>query len=233
LAEIGALAAGTSASGALATLALQHLQRLFDAWGADKLVPFALVRTTQGLTSGTRDYTIGSGATIAIVRPVRIERAGFILDSTITDPIERPIAVYSDQEWAAIRLKTLDSDVVLGIFYDKAFDANERGTISTYPTVDVANTQLVLYTRPAVVGYTALSDDLEFPPAFDDAIHYELSRRLCRPLGRPLTQDLVDDARRTLAVLQLANYQPMELTLDPALPGMQQGGWDVRSGGYL
>lgn len=230
LVEIGKLGAGQTASGPLIALGLEHLQRIFDSWGADHLVPHALLRTIEPLVSGTRDYTIGSGGTIDIVRPVRIERAGFVYDSTATDPLERPIAVLTDQEWAAIRQKTLDGSVLKGIFYDKAFSSAELGTISTYPTIDTANTQLVLYTRPAVVGYAALSDDLEFPPAYDDAIHYELSRRICRPLGRPMTADLLEDARRTFAAMTLANYQPAEVTLDPLVPGHHAGRADVRTG---
>src|SRR3990167_7387109 len=98
LIEIGALGAGQAASGALATLGLEHLQRIFDSWGAEPLLAHALIRTTKTLTSGTRDYTIGSGGAIDLIWPVRLARAGFVQDSTVTDPVERPIAVFTDQQ---------------------------------------------------------------------------------------------------------------------------------------
>jgi hypothetical protein len=227
LVEIGAVAFGQTPAGPLAALGLEHLQRLFNRWGADRLIPHALVRTTKALTSGTRDYTIGSGGDINLVRPTAIGRAGFVLNSTVTDPIEHPVEILSDQRWAEIPQKTLDGPVVEAIFYDHAFSSTSRGTISTYPTVNVANTQLVLYTKPAVVGYALLADDLEFPPPFDDAIHYDLARRLCRPLGRALTPEQLREANAAIAAVTLANYQPTELTLDPSLPGARQRGIGV------
>lgn len=220
LGEIGVLGAGITASGPLAVLGLEHLQRLVDSWAAQRLLQLVLLRTPKTLTLGTRDYTIGSGGSINIVRPVTVARAGFILDTTATDPIEWPIRVFSDQEWAEIALKTLDRSTVDGIYFDRAFSSTERGTVSTYPTIDHANSQIVLYTPLAVVGYTALSDDLEFPPGYDDLLHYELANRLCNPLGKALTADQRDFLASARTVVKTANAIPVELRLDRSVPGV-------------
>lgn len=219
LIEIGALGAGQTASGSLAVLGLEHLQRLVGSWGAIRLLQAVLLRTPKTLTLGTRDYTIGSGGDINIVRPSTVARAGFILDSTAADPIEWPIRVLSDQEWAEVRLKTLDAPVVDGVYFDHAFSSTERGTISTYPTIDHANTQIVLYTPLAVVGYAALSDDLAFPPGVDDALHYSLASRLCNPLGKSLTPEQHDFLTSAMTVLKTVNARPVELRIDRAVPG--------------
>lgn len=220
LIEIGVLGAGQTASGALAVLGLEHLQRLVDSWAAIRLLQAVLLRTPKTLTLGTRDYTIGSGGAINIVRPSTVERAGFILDSTVTDPIEWPIRVLSDQEWAEIRLKTLDAATVDGIYFDHAFSSTERGTISTYPTIAQANAQIVLYTPLAVVGYAALSDDLEFPPGVDDAIHYALASRLCNPLGKSLTPEQHDFLTNAMTTLKNVNARPVELRIPANVPGV-------------
>lgn len=224
LVEIGVLGLGQTAAGSMATLGLEHLQRLVDSWAAKRLLQGVLLRTAKTLTLGTRDYTMGSGGAINIVRPTKVERAGFIYDSTATDPTEIPIAVFSDQEWAEIRLKTLDAATVDGVYFDRAFSSTERGTVSTYPTIDRANTQIVLYTPLALVGYSALSDDLEFAPGMDDALHYSLAKRLCRPLGKQLTADQVSDMDDAMVVVKTVNNMPVELRIPDNVPGMQRRG---------
>lgn len=219
LIEIGVLGAGQTAAGSLADLALQHLQRMFDRWAAQRLMIPAFLRTVVPLTSGTRDYTIGSGGDINIVRPESIFRATVILDDTQTDDTERPITVFTDGQWATIPQKTLDAASIEGIYYDHEFSSTERATISTYPTIDHDNASLVLYTPKARTGYSVITDDLEFPPAWDDAIHYELARRLCRPLGRPLTGDLVQDADDALRVVGAANVRLEDRETDTGFEG--------------
>lgn len=225
LGEIGVLGAGQTADGPLAQLALQHLQRMFDRWNAQRLMIPALLRTTKALTSGTRDYTIGSGGDIDIVRPESISKATIILDDTQTDDTEQPIVVYTDLQWAGIAQKTLDAASIEGIYYDHEFSSTERATIFTYPTIDHDDATLVLYTPKARTGYSVLTDDLEFPAAWDDAIHYELARRLCRPLGRPLTADLEADAVDALRVVGAVNVRLEDLETNTGLE--RRGGYDI------
>ncbi len=232
LQEIGALAQGETASAADENAALAVLQRLVNTWGAERLSIYQLLRTTVALTSGTRDYTIGTGGTINIVRPVWIERAGLILDSTATDPIEIPIEVLTEQKWAEIALKTLDTGVVRAIYFDRGFSPTStlRGTISTYPTINTSNVQVVLYTPAAVVGFVNATIDYVFPPGYEDAFHYDLAFRLQRPFARPADPMLTVQRNEALARIKSANRMPVELRCDAALTG--RGGYDIDTGGY-
>jgi hypothetical protein len=227
LREIGVLGAGQTASGANAAVALELLVDMMNEWAADSLTSHAQLRTVKALTSGTRDYTIGPTGDINIARPMGILRAGWIRDSTVDEPKETPIDVYTDQQWAGIRLKTHAASVLNGVYYDKAFSSSGRGTVSTYPTIDIDNVELVLYTHLAVVGPSDLASDLSFPPAYSRAIRLNLARELCGPMGRPLPEHLTgpnNAADGAKAVIRLANHKPVELTLDPSVPGMDRSG---------
>jgi hypothetical protein len=65
----------------------------------------------------------------------------------------------------------------------------------------------VLYTPQATVGYTALTDDLTFAPGYEEALHYNLALRLCRPYGRPIDPDLKEMADTTLSRIKSANVR--------------------------
>lgn len=217
--EIGVVGAGQTPAPEIQAAGLTVLQRLVDAKGAERLTIFEVLRTVRALSSGTRDYTIGTGGSINIVRPTWIDHAAVILDSTLTDPQERPIAVFTDQQWQHIALKTLDAATIDGIFYDHGLTSylSQVGTISTYPTINVANVQLVLYTPKAVAAFVDLDTQYAVPPGYQDAYHYELSYRLQRPLGRPLDADLKAERDVAWGRVKRANIQIPEMTHDAAV----------------
>lgn len=226
LQEIGFLGAGQAASAEDASFALTVSQRMFNAWAAERLTIVSILRTTKTLTSGTRDYTIGSGGSINIVRPLWIDHAAIILDNTATTVQELPIRLYTDDEWALVGQKTLASATLEGIYFDRAFNSSGLGTISTYPTINIAIASLALYTPKATVGYTALTDDVTFAPGYEEAVHYQLARRLCRPYGRPLTPDLIEDADESLRRIKFAN---VELSPVPVATPWTTGLYDINS----
>lgn len=185
LQEVGVLAGGEVPSGQEQQDAQVIAQRMVNSAGADRLTIHELQRNAWTLTSGTRDYSIGVGGAFNLVRPLWIDHAGFIQDSTVTDPIETEIEVYTDQAWASIRQKTFDSTPLHGIYYDRRFDDNARGLISTYPTVNAANTQLVTYTAQALTGFVSLALSYTFAPGYEEAWHFELAYQLCGPFAVP------------------------------------------------
>ena len=160
-------------------------QRMVNSMGADRLAIYRLLRTALTLTSGTRDYSIGPGGAFDIARPLWIDHATFIDDTAATDPTEREIEVFTDAAWAAIRQKTFDSSPLTGVYYDRRFDSNDRGLISTYPTVNSGTTQLVLYTPDPATGFSSLKTIYTFPPGYDEAWHFELAFQLCGPFTVP------------------------------------------------
>jgi hypothetical protein len=231
LQEIGVLAQGETATADDANAALTILQRLVDSLGVERQAIFQILRTVKNLTSGTRDYTIGSGGDIAIVRPAYIDHASVILDSTATYPLEFPIDVYSDQQWNNLSLKTFQGAVLDGIYFDRAMSSTGRGTISTYPTINTANAQLVLYTPKAIIGFVDLTTDYVFPPGYADAFHYELSYRLQRPFGKPLDPNIKREKGEAWARVKRANLSLGELVLDPMFAGPCDGYYNIFTDG--
>src|SRR3990167_8320961 len=219
LIECGVLASGEVPSASEIQDAHVVAKRIVNSAGAERLAIHELLRTATTLTSGTLDYPLGPGGDINIARPDWIEMAGYILDSTATDPLEVPIEVFTDQRWASLRLKTLDSSPILGVYFDRTFDSNGRATLSTYPTVNTANVQLVIYTPKAQTGFDALNTTYTFPPGYDEAWHYELCYHLIGPFVVPEVIERRIIARRIEAWkrVKTSNLMPAELFCDPAV----------------
>ena len=182
LQEVGVLAGGEVPSGQEQSDAQVIAQRIVDSMGAERLAMFERLRTVGTLVSGPRDYSIGPPAPapeFPITRPRWIDPATFIQDSTASDPIETPVEILTDERWAALRQKTFDGGIVTAMYYDRP------GGISIYPTVNIGNTRLVLYTPLAVTGFSSLATIYTFPPGYDEAWHFELAYQLCGPFAVP------------------------------------------------
>lgn len=204
--------------------ALTWLNRMIGSWGAQRLTMYFLTRTPQTLTSGTASYTIGTGGTINIVRPLTIERATLITNLNDTDPTEIPIAVLTDQEYAYWPQKTLQSSYPSAIWYDHNF-ASSLGRIYPLPIPNVSTTRVVLYTPTALTVFADLTTDYVWPLGYEEAIETNLALRLAIPMGREVPDGLRELARSSLALIKRSNIgtRLREMSIDPTLLGTARG----------
>ena len=159
-------------------LGLDVLNDWIDSLGVERQTIYYVTRTTQTLTASTASYTIGSGGTINIARPVWIQRAGLVLDTSASTVTEVPIRVLTDDEYALWPQKTLTSSLATAIYYDHNWSAG-LGLIRPLPIPTVSTTQLVLYTPTALTEFADISSKAyTFPPAYRRALTYNLANEL-------------------------------------------------------
>lgn len=234
LQELGVLAAGASLRAEDAQFGLGRLNGLLSGLKLKRFVMFYRPRTVKTLTSGVSSYSIGPGGDIDIERPLTVEQAGLVLDSAVAVPIEKVIDVLMPADWAEIKVKTLSSRLVQGIYYDHGWTTG-LGRIYVYPVPNVGTTQLVLYApQAAASSFADLTTDYTFPPGYDELFRYGLAVLLAVPYGRKLDADgvIITRYHELLTDLNIANLHPTELKFDPALSGTTVGTWDWRTGGF-
>jgi hypothetical protein len=231
LKTMGVVSSGEAPTSGELDDALTGVNRMLDASGVERLTCYTTTRTTKTLTSGTSAYTIGTGGSINVVRPVWLDAAGIILDTTASPTTEIPISVYTLQEYERLAQKGQSGSPARGIYYDKAWTAG-FGTINVYPVPAVSTTQLVLYV-PTALTALALATTYTFPPGYESFLHWNGAMELLGLFNT--TQDrkrLIEfRAKETRGNIKRANYQPKELRCDPALTqGYGSGSWDIESG---
>lgn len=224
--DLGVLAEGEAPSGQEAADALIVLNQMADALGIERLILYEIVRTTQTLTASTASYTIGTGGTINIVRPVWIDHAGLVVDTTATPPVEIPISVLTDDEYARWPSKTLTSTQPYAIWYDYKWTAG-LGTVFVLPIPTVSTTQLVLYTPGvAVAQFANLSTVYTFPPGYQRALRKNLALEIAPMFHASPSPLLVNQAIESKAAIKRANHRPSHIQCDPALVG-PSGTWNI------
>ena len=212
-------------------LALGLANGWLDSLALESLTVFYLPRTTKVLAAGTKTYTIGTGGAINIVRPTEIERAGLIINNSVpvAQQIEKPIAVYTEDDYRRIPMKDLPSAFVEGVFFDKSWSAG-LGLVTAYPVPTTATTTLVLYTRQALAQFADLTTDVTYPPGYQYFIRTALRKVFAGSWGKTLTSDQVDELKDARVKVKRANIRLEVRDIDPMTPGfVSGGGYDWRT----
>lgn len=214
---LGVIAPTDTPSAEDADTAFDVLNDWIDALGTQRQSIYYVARTVKTLASGTASYSIGSGGSINIARPLQIENAGLILSTADTYPIQVPIDVMTDDEWANRAQKTLPSNLVQGIYYDHNWTAG-LGLIYVWPVPNVSTTQLVLYTPTALTEFADLSTDYTFPPGYRRAILYNLANELAPwyPAAKPDPR-IASLAESSMALVKRSNLRLSEVYTDRAI----------------
>lgn len=233
LKTIGVLASGETASGADASDAFTILNNMVDTWATQRLTIFTTARTAFNLTSSVQDYTIGTGGTFNIVRPLWIVAASIIPDrnASADQKVELPIsAAMNIRQWQDVAIKGTTSTFPTEFFYDKNWTAG-LATISVWPIPRNSDCQLVLYTPTALSQFADRTTNYTFPPGYEEAMRYQLALRLAPEFGRQLPPEVVLLADETLGNVKRTNVNDEELSTDVAL--MAHGGrYDWRTDRY-
>lgn len=206
------------------TRAIQTLNFMLTAWQSHGLQLWSRKTTSFPLVEGTTSYTIGSGGTIDVNKPMRIYTAWRRDTTADTDT---PIRILSEKEYDLLNNKS-EEGTPNAIYYANRYESNSvqegataKGLIYVYQPADAtnaANTEIhIRYQRP-FNDFDSTSDTLDFPQEWNEAIKFGLAVRLAFVFGTPM---LEFDRLKTMAkeILDLAMGNDVEdasLTIYPA-----------------
>jgi len=193
----GVVGAGETPGADDADDALLSLNMMLDAWQAERLFAYSIVDRTYALTAGLATYSIGSGATINVPRPVRIEWA-FTRDSS---NIDRQIRVVLDDVFAAISVKNIGNTYPTALYYQPSYP---NGTINLWP-LPAAGLTLHIGAWEVLTEYASLNATLSLPPGYEDAFVYSLVERLCPEYGKAISADISKLAAKARANIEQDN----------------------------
>jgi hypothetical protein len=211
---IGALAAGETPSADEQADALLSLNDMLDSWSSDKLFIFKKVREEFSLVSGQQSRTMGTGANFNTSKPAFIEEA-MIEEQSSGNYLETPLQMLSVQEWAQVSPKSQTADVPQLLFVE---DTHPTLTLYFWPTPSSTN-KAVLHSLKPLTAFSSVSDDVDLPPGYAEALKYNLALRLCPEYGKTATNEILMIAADGMEKIQRRNSGPTLMSFDPALAG--------------
>jgi hypothetical protein len=234
---IGRSAPGTALPAGEATDALRRLNLLIGGWSLQPLTQNVVAREVFTLVADkggpNNPYTIGVGGDFATVRPVNLTGAALLLPAANPlETVEIALAVLTDDAWQAIPIKGLASAQCTSVYFNPTF-GTDLGTINLWPVPNTAVNSLVLYRRNQLPLFPSLVAEVFLPPGGEDAVEYNLARRLLTPYGitdQGTVSDVLEMAASTLATFKRGNTKLADLGTDPALTNSQRGTYDILIG---
>ena len=203
----GIIAQGQDASGDEVTDGLTVLQELIDAWNSTGA---AILYTTATqiftLTPGQSVYTIGpTGDMVVGTRPSKLSGA-WVRD--LSNNTDLPLAVMADSDFFNIPQKTATSSYPQAVYIDRQFP---NGNVYLYPVPNQSDVALVLqYTAP-LDSTIELDTVCDLPPAFRQALRYNLAINLAPEYGLEPTPTVQSIAITSLNNINANNIQPYEI----------------------
>lgn len=204
-----------------------------DAWSAERLmiytVPYTTVdqnQVTLTLTASKQKYVLGNAngtEDFKMPRPPRIERVSVLYSASQSTPVEVPLEMADDVKWQSIANKTTTSLLPQVCYVEPTTDGTDYN-LYFWPVPTQAN-PIVLYPWAALNQFPSLQTKLFFPPAYSEAIRYNLAMRFAAEFPCDLTkiQLVAQFARETKGIiksLNLATVAMKEAVCDAAIVGV-------------
>lgn len=215
LQDIGVLGAEETPAAADAARAFALLNNMISVWNTEELMIYNVESELFSYVAGQAVYTIGSGGNFDTPRPVKILKAYNRGNNNLSSQVDYPIQVTTDfTEYSEVVAKNIQTTLPV-IMYD---DGNyPLKNLSFWPVPQNTTYKPLLYFWRAISSFSSLTDVLSLPPAYEDALEWNLAIRCAIPFGRPVSPDLRQQATMSKSQIKRINYNDNKMYFDPAL----------------
>lgn len=230
LKDIGVLGESEIATAGDALEALAALNRIIDQMAAERLTIHQLARTTWTIAASTASYTVGSGGTVNVARPVYpLNVAYYVTAGSPTTEIA--IDPFIDDEWMALAQKGLTSTAPTRWWLNPTFGASGYATLYLWPIPTVSTLTGVLYSPQPVSELATLDTTISLPPGYRRLLVKALALEVAPSYDRQPSPLLIDQAADAWRVVKRANVRPSEMCFGDAgvLFGGAGQGYDIKA----
>lgn len=212
---------GEATPSADATYACGVANRMLSGWGQRGLMIPCISRERFDLVANqggtTNPYTIGPGGDFDTERPSNqnsIVSANLILTASSPE-VRVPLGIYTDQAYDANQIPDMSNGQPTGLYYNPTY-ANDLGSIFLWPVPNVSTNDLELFLQKGIAQFDPddLGADVFLPDGGEDAITYQLARRLQGTYGKTLSDEDKLIAREVLATYKRSNAKLSDLAND-------------------
>lgn len=220
--KLGVLGQGAAPTASELQDGLSAFNSMVDSWSAGGLAIPGQTREEFSLTPGQGSYLMGPGEDFDTSRPVEIEFAGLLIENG--EPIELPVGILNDREWAEKRMKALQSDYPRWIHVSRGAP---NWTIQVWPVPSAAH-KLVLYSEKPLSRVTA-DTEITALEGYERALIYNLAIELAPEFEREPSATVVANASEAKRAIMVKNSPEITLTCDSAV--LSRGHtYDIKAG---
>lgn len=206
----GVLGTGQTPGAEMTNTAFDTLNAMIGQWAAKRWLVYHLVNLTKTST-GAVSYTIGpAGDFNCAVRPTSIEAAFVSQNLNTPQQIDTPLEILQSREdYSRIAMKQLVSFPYY-LYYDNSFPL---GTLYPWPAPNATLYGLTVTIKMVLPAFANLSDDINLPAEYQEALIYNLAVRMRALYQMPPDPAIVALAKSGLNTIRNANAQVPRLQM--------------------
>jgi hypothetical protein len=207
---LGINAEEESLSSSELSIGLRFATKMLKAWEADGIGSWMLTEGTMTLVASTASYAFGAGGAFTTV-PFEIVSARITRSGT-----DLPMYRMTREEYQSLPNKTT-TGYPTQFFYDRQRD---DGTLYVWPSPDTTAGTFKFTYRRRIMDLDSSADNFDLPPEWEEAITYNLAKRLLPVYGRsgtPEAAQIKEDALTSYMVLKSwdASSEEGSLIIEP------------------
>ena len=194
---------------------LQFLHSMLAQWSKKRWLTYVLQDVSVAASTGATSYTIGPGQQFDCARPDHIHAAYIRLltapgPQTIDIPVE---IITSREEWSSISVKNLQT-MPAAVFYESGWPT---GRVFWWPVPPANHYGLFLTVKLPLPVYTNLTDPINLPPEYMEALVWSLCVRMQMAYGLPARPDHAAAMQQAMETIRCANAQIPQLDIPAPL----------------
>ena len=141
---------------------LAEFQSFLDSLATERLLCYQITQDSVALSASTSTLTVGPGATLNTVRPVKLVDPCFVRDASGFDP---PLEIINIETYGLIVDKDAGFTIPNKISYDAGFSATSTGTLRLFPSPSAGLT-LFINSWKALPTVSTVSQNVALPPGY-------------------------------------------------------------------
>lgn len=202
---------------------LRRLNAMMLSWANNPLNIYRVV-SEDVVTTGSRVMTMGTGGDWNTDRPMKITQA----TARIASGLDRPITILPAEDYAKIRMKSLETNYPQYMYFDGNFPLQN---VAIWPVPSQGMT-LTLWSIKPLATFANSESVATFPPGYEDAITYNLAVRMAPMFQIDAGAEITRIAVTSLKQIQRTNTRVPTMQSDPALLSRRGGQYNVYSDGW-
>lgn len=183
------------------------LRSMLDSWSTEDLNVYQTTTLEFDFIPGKSEYTLGPTGDWIAERPMHMAYCYLRYAQNSGTPIDQPITILNDAQRAAITAKAIQSPIPTTVYYNAEFP-NAKLTFWPVPS---ATYKAILWLDMPLHSFTDLSEELQFPRGYEQALRYNLAVNLAPEFGRSPDPAVVATADRSKASIKMLNLTPRYL----------------------
>jgi len=194
--------------------ALRTLNSIIESLSNDSLTINSVTSENFSLTGGKKTYTFGTGGDFNSPRPTTVKAITTAITGTAGN-IDFPVTILQYDDYAAIQLKTLQTNYPQYAYFDGAYPLNN---VSFYPVPSSA-IPVTIYSIKQLQEFTDTTNPVNFPQGYYRMFVALLAIELAPSYQLTASQNIIDIANQAKRGIIRTNQRPLTMQTDAALMG--------------